>query len=78
MTPKKRKRLISLLFGGTGQFRGIYSMVGSHRVLILFHRQIFPLFVDAGRMPSKNSALARIRQKRAEYRALHVEELTEL
>ena len=29
--------------------------------------QIFPLYSDVERLPSKNSALARIRQKRAEY-----------
>lgn len=38
-------------------------------------RQIFPLYADADRLPSKNSVLARIRQKRAEYRARLVEEV---
>ena len=31
------------------------------------YSQIFPLYSDVGRLPSENSALARIRQKRAEY-----------
>jgi hypothetical protein len=30
------------------------------------NRQIFPLYSEVERVPSKNSALARIRQKRAE------------
>ncbi|KIJ65257.1 hypothetical protein HYDPIDRAFT_27977 [Hydnomerulius pinastri MD-312] len=30
--------------------------------------QVFPLYSDAERLPSKNSALARIRQKRTEYK----------
>lgn len=29
--------------------------------------QVFPLYSDVERLPSKNSALARIRAKRAEY-----------
>ena len=29
--------------------------------------QVFPLYSEVERLPSKNSALARIRQKRAEY-----------
>jgi hypothetical protein len=40
------------------------------------NRQIFPLYSDVERLPSKNSALARIRLKRAERnernQALHV------
>ena len=31
------------------------------------YSQIFPLYSDVERLPSENSALARIRQKRAEY-----------
>ncbi|KAI5987823.1 hypothetical protein EDD15DRAFT_2173034 [Pisolithus albus] len=34
-------------------------------------RQIFPLYTTTERLPSKNSALARIRQKRAAYKELH-------
>ncbi|KIJ58978.1 hypothetical protein HYDPIDRAFT_118906 [Hydnomerulius pinastri MD-312] len=37
------------------------------QLLIWWNRQVFPLYSDTERMPSKNSALARIRQKRAEY-----------
>ena len=40
-------------------------------MIILFtneeYSQIFPLYSDVERLPSENSALARIRQKRAEY-----------
>ncbi|KIJ10242.1 hypothetical protein PAXINDRAFT_86370, partial [Paxillus involutus ATCC 200175] len=39
------------------------------QLLMWWNRQVFPLYVDSERMPSKNSALARIRQKRAEYKA---------
>ena len=31
------------------------------------YSQIFPLYSDVERLPSENSALARIRQKRVEY-----------
>lgn len=31
-------------------------------------RQVFPLYADVERLPSKNSALAQIRQKREENR----------
>ena len=37
-------------------------------VLANFGRQIFPLYTDVERLPSKDSVLARIRQKRAEYK----------
>ena len=33
------------------------------------HRQIFPSSIEKVRLPSKNSALARIRQRRAELKA---------
>ena len=36
-------------------------------MLINFGRQIFPLYTDVERLPSKDSVLARIRQKRAEH-----------
>jgi hypothetical protein len=32
------------------------------------HSQVFPLYADVERLPSKNSTLARIRQKRTEIR----------
>ena len=32
-------------------------------------KQIFPLYTDVERLPSQNSVLARIQQKRAEYNA---------
>ena len=67
MTPRKKKKLINLLPGGTGRFPSNFE--GLLRVLIPFCRQIFPLYVDTERLPSKDSALARIRQKRAEYNA---------
>lgn len=38
-------------------------------VLTLQNRQIFPLYTTTERLPTKNSALARIRQKRADYQA---------
>ncbi|KIJ58976.1 hypothetical protein HYDPIDRAFT_44219 [Hydnomerulius pinastri MD-312] len=37
------------------------------QLLIWWNRQVFPLYSDMERMPSKNSALARICQKHAEY-----------
>lgn len=46
---------------------------GLLQILILSYRQIFPLYLDAERLPSKNSAFARIRQKRAEYKARFIE-----
>jgi hypothetical protein len=39
------------------------------QLLLWWNRQIFPLYTESERLPSKNSALARIRAKRAEYRA---------
>ncbi|KAG9313214.1 hypothetical protein JVU11DRAFT_6673 [Chiua virens] len=38
------------------------------QLLLWWNRQVFPLYADIERVPSKNSALARIRQKRAENR----------
>ncbi|KAF9241133.1 hypothetical protein BU15DRAFT_45179, partial [Melanogaster broomeanus] len=38
------------------------------QLLTWWNRQVFPLYSDIERLPSKNSALARIRQKRAEYK----------
>ncbi|KIJ64395.1 hypothetical protein HYDPIDRAFT_28335 [Hydnomerulius pinastri MD-312] len=38
------------------------------QLLVWWNRQVFPLFADLERMPSKDSALARIKQKREEYR----------
>ena len=39
------------------------------QLLLWWNRQIFPLYTEIERLPSKNSALARIRAKRAELRA---------
>ncbi|KAF9241307.1 hypothetical protein BU15DRAFT_87241 [Melanogaster broomeanus] len=38
------------------------------QLLVWWNRQVFPLYTEHERMPSQNSALARIRQKRAQYR----------
>ncbi|KIJ10469.1 hypothetical protein PAXINDRAFT_86064 [Paxillus involutus ATCC 200175] len=38
------------------------------QLLMWWNRQIFPLYSDLERLPSKDSVLARIRQKRTEYR----------
>ncbi|KIJ58150.1 hypothetical protein HYDPIDRAFT_119899 [Hydnomerulius pinastri MD-312] len=40
------------------------------QLLTWWNRQIFPLYSDLERLPTKDSALARIRQKRAEYREM--------
>ncbi|KAI5999900.1 hypothetical protein EDD15DRAFT_2193413 [Pisolithus albus] len=40
------------------------------QLITWWNRQIFPLYTASERLPSKNSALARIRQKRAEYKEL--------
>lgn len=48
--------------------RYVYPFIGFHIVLMKMNRQVFPLYADIERLPSKNSALARIRQKRAENR----------
>lgn len=44
-------------------------------ILTKTNGQVFPLYTDIERLPSKNSALARIRQKRAENRARDREEM---
>ena len=49
--------------------------VDPHQVLISSHRQIFPLYADAQCLLLKNSALAQIRQKCAEYKARLAEEV---
>lgn len=36
------------------------------QLLLWWNRQIFPLYTESERLPSKSSALARIRAKRAE------------
>ncbi|KIM66147.1 hypothetical protein SCLCIDRAFT_44672, partial [Scleroderma citrinum Foug A] len=38
------------------------------QLLTWWNRQIFPLYTDVERLPSMDSALARIRQRRAELR----------
>ena len=47
------------------------ELVSCSEMITLFtnegYSQIFPLYSDVERLPSENSALARIRQKRAEY-----------
>ena len=47
------------------------ELVSCSEMIILFtneeYSQIFPLYSDVERLPSENSALARIRQKHAEY-----------
>lgn len=42
-------------------------------LLLWWNRQIFPLYTESERLPSTNSALARIRAKRAEHRAAAAE-----
>ncbi|KIJ13610.1 hypothetical protein PAXINDRAFT_13568 [Paxillus involutus ATCC 200175] len=39
------------------------------QLMVWWNRQVFPLYTETERLPSKNSALARIRQKREEYQA---------
>ncbi|KAF8834364.1 hypothetical protein BDN67DRAFT_915104 [Paxillus ammoniavirescens] len=39
-----------------------------HQLLTWWNCQVFPLYAATERLPSKDSALARIRQKRTEYR----------
>ena len=71
MTLKRRKRLTSLLPGGTAR----YPFAGLLQILTPSYRQIFPLYADAERLSLKNSALAQIRQKCAEYKARLAEEV---
>ncbi|KIJ07713.1 hypothetical protein PAXINDRAFT_19119 [Paxillus involutus ATCC 200175] len=39
------------------------------QLMVWWNRQVFPLYTETERLPLKNSALARIRQKREEYQA---------
>ncbi|KIK11566.1 hypothetical protein PISMIDRAFT_19420 [Pisolithus microcarpus 441] len=41
------------------------------QLITWWNRQVFPLYTTTERLPSKDSALARIRQKRAAYKELH-------
>lgn len=40
------------------------------QLMLWWNRQIFPLYTESERLPTKNSALARIRAKRAERAAV--------
>ncbi|KIJ10331.1 hypothetical protein PAXINDRAFT_86236, partial [Paxillus involutus ATCC 200175] len=39
------------------------------QLMVWWNHQVFPLYMETERLPSKNSTLARIRQKREEYQA---------
>lgn len=67
---KRRKRLMICWYGGIGEFPLHWSLPLLNRQNT--HSQIFPNYSSAKRPVSKNSALAKIKERRAALKALNL------